>query len=290
MKWNILSSAACAVLLVGSAAHAADMPVKARSVPVVVDAWTGVYVGANAGYAWGRSRTDANYFASNLVVPESPFLPAGSSFCADTSGVASLKGAFGGVQLGMNEQRGGFVYGIETDFQISGQKGDVATAAIFSTPFFIEPTFFGNLQAQESQKLRWFGTLRGRAGFAVGGLFIYGTGGLAYGQVSATGAAQITTRAEFQPEAALAPFIAWDTKSTKIGWTAGAGVEGRLSQHWSLKVEYLYLDLGSVDNTVVTPPTCVGAGPVCINVNPGAATFHRSVSDNIVRVGINFRP
>jgi outer membrane immunogenic protein len=148
----------------------------------------------------------------------------------------------------------------------------------------------GRSRCGPTLKLQWFGTLRGRAGFAVGGLFFYGTGGLAYGQVSANGAAQITTRAEFQPEASLAPFIAWDTKSTKIGWTAGAGIEGRLSQHWSLKVEYLYLDLGSVDNTVVTPPICVGAGPVCFNVNSGAATFQRSVSDNLIRVGINFRP
>jgi opacity protein-like surface antigen len=63
----------------------------------------------------------------------------------------------------------------------------------------------------------------------------------------------------------------------KAGWTAGAGIETAMGNGWSAKLEYLYMDLGKTESTIVTP----GLGTL-------AATSRR-FTDNIVRVGFNYK-
>src|SRR5262245_35452038 len=66
--------------------------------------------------------------------------------------------------------------------------------------------------------------------------------------------------------------------NTKAGWTAGGGLEGRLAGNWTAKIESLYLDLGTV--TTIPAPT------------PGATTavaFNSRVTDNVLRVGVNYK-
>jgi opacity protein-like surface antigen len=66
--------------------------------------------------------------------------------------------------------------------------------------------------------------------------------------------------------------------NTQGGWTVGGGLEGRLASNWTAKIEYLYFDLGTV--TTIPAPT------------PGATTavaFNSRITDNIVRVGINYK-
>ena len=63
----------------------------------------------------------------------------------------------------------------------------------------------------------------------------------------------------------------------RAGWTAGAGIEGALGGGWSAKLEYLYLDLGKLQQTVTT----TGVGTV--------VAFNSRLTDNIVRVGLNYR-
>lgn len=118
----------------------------------------------------------------------------------DPSGVA------GGFQAGYNVQRGQFVYGVEGDIQASGADDRFAPWQ-FSNP--------------------WFGTFRGRAGYAFGSMLFYGTVGLSYGRL--TGENVLTGMTQ---------------STTGIGWTAGAGVEVALMRNWSAKAEYLYVDLG----------------------------------------------
>ena len=60
---------------------------------------------------------------------------------------------------------------------------------------------------------------------------------------------------------------------SKIGWTAGAGIEYAMWTNWSIKAEYLYVDLGSFD-----------CGIAC-----GAAPDNVSFKANIVRAGLNYR-
>ena len=178
-KWTYL--AAIAATAAATAASAADLPRSNYYAPAspapLVHNWAGIYAGLNAGYQWGE--TSGN--------PTEP------------SGVA------GGAQIGYNWQSGQFVYGVETDLQISGAEDTFA------------PWKFEN---------PWFGTLRGRAGYAFSKFMVYATGGLAYGGIRGTVAGL-------------------DESKSHLGWTVGLGAEVALNKAWSAKAEYLYMDLSN---------------------------------------------
>jgi outer membrane immunogenic protein len=112
-------------------------------------------------------------------------------------------GILGGGQVGYNWQSGQFVFGAETDLQASGAS-DTFTAFKFSNP--------------------WFGTLRGRAGYAFNNFLVYGTLGLAYGDLRGEFGGAVETH-------------------TMAGWAGGIGAEYGFAPNWSAKVEYLYMDL-----------------------------------------------
>ena len=127
-------------------------------------------------------------------------LNVGGGFKADNSfgRAGDVSGVVGGGQIGYNYQISPlFVVGIETDFQ-------------------------GTSLRTTNVSLPWFGTVRGRAGFALlnSTLLVYGTGGFAYGELNS-------------------PF----RSDVHTGWTAGGGVEYAFLPNWSAKVEYLYTDL-----------------------------------------------
>ena len=82
----------------------------------------------------------------------------------------------------------------------------------------------------------WFGTIRGRLGFAADNLLFYGTGGLAYGHMEASFAGEVSDYEEAVSYEA-------STETTNWGWTVGAGMEYGID-NWSLGLEYLYVDLG----------------------------------------------
>ena len=140
----------------------------------------------------------------------------------DPSGIA------GGGQVGYNWQSGQFVFGAETDIQASAAD-DTFAPWKFSNP--------------------WFGTLRGRAGYALNNILFYGTLGMAYGELSG----QLNSLEE---------------NKTLVGWTAGAGMEVGLAPKWSAKMEYLYMDLGDRAYTIT-------------GVNNG-------LTSNVLRLGINY--
>src|SRR5712691_6336628 len=175
---KVLSAAVLAAAMTSSAASASDLNYD-RAAPLARAAyynWQGLYVGANLGYQWGK-------------VTNNPTHPDGFS---------------GGLGLGHNWQNGQFIYGFETDIQLSGADDSVP------------PTKFVN---------PWFGTLRGRGGFTFNNVLIYGTVGLAYGGL----------RAETTAGAS--------ESKTLGGWTVGLGMEMGLTPAWSIKAEYLYVDL-----------------------------------------------
>jgi outer membrane immunogenic protein len=122
-------------------------------------------------------------------------------------------GFAGGVQGGYNWQSGPLVFGLEGDFAITGAD-DRFAGWKFSNP--------------------WFGTVRGRVGYAFNNLLVYGTGGLAFGELKGER-------------------FGLSEAHTNAGWTLGAGAEFGLAQNWSAKVEYLYVDLGESTFSFVTP-------------------------------------
>jgi outer membrane immunogenic protein len=139
----------------------------------------------------------------------------------DPSGIA------GGGQIGYNWQSGQFVFGAEADIQASAAD-DTFAPYKFSNP--------------------WFGTLRGRAGFAINNILLYGTLGLAYGDLKAE-------------------FGGLDESKTLVGWTGGLGMEVGFAPNWSAKVEYLYMDLGSRAYTLTGVDNGLQANYLRLGVN-----------------------
>jgi outer membrane immunogenic protein len=239
---------------------AADMAVKAPiAPPVVIYSWTGFYVGANVGYAWGNADTFFNP------------LPTAAIFVNLAPQTLSVdpRGVLGGVQAGYNWQSGGFVVGVEADIQGADIKGDAFRNPIIQnngTPF----PGAGFLSAH--QRINWFGTVRARAGFtATDRLLLYVTGGLAYGDVD------FAAQTDFRP-VGTEQYPAAFTK-TKVGWTVGAGAEWAFAQNWSAKVEYLYMDLGN-ESTIAIP---IPALP------PFQLGYGWKTQEQIARVGVNYK-
>jgi outer membrane immunogenic protein len=278
---RLLGIAAMASLFAPSA-FAADMPLKAPPPPVVavVYNWTGFYIGANIGGSWGRERDDGTFssvssaqeFRTAGPTPVGP--PVVTTFGpVSLFGGSDLNGFVGGAQAGYNWQRGNWLLGIEGDLQGTSERsndghicivaGCISTTSLFNT----------------SYRLDWFGTFRGRAGILVSPQFLlYATGGLAYGHIGAT-----------------EPTIPLSWGSTRAGWTLGAGGEWALDSNWSIKLEYLYMDLGrfgsasATATTVVNQPNTPSTGFNIVTTTTTSALWNTRFTDSILRVGVNYR-
>lgn len=236
----VLAVAALSVAAVGSASSA-DLQRPIYKAPPAPPApppfynWTGFYGGVNVGGSWGRQKVTA----------------AGAG--ATVTHSDHLNGVIGGGQIGYNFQFAGpWVFGFETDFQGSGEKTNTGLTA---------PGF--NLTYQN--QLQWFGTARGRVGYALGdrGTWLpYVTGGLAYGDTKLSGTQTLPL-----------PTTGFNRSNTRVGWTAGAGVEWAFAPQWSAKAEYLFINLDRDPTIVVTPTTTLTTG---------------HFTDNIGRVGVNY--
>jgi outer membrane immunogenic protein len=216
------------------------------------------------------------------------------SFSADTS--FPLDGFIGGGQFGYNWQANNWVYGFEADFQGTGQKGSAnaicpggtTTSVNSCTPGHIgdtvnDPALPANVNL--SERLEWLGTVRGRIGVAVMPTVLpYITGGLAYGQikVSETVSGTNVVGSFGANGATLTPGGgSLSNSTTRVGWTIGAGLEGVLWGRWTGKIEYLYVDLGTVSGSFATSLTSTTGGNL-------VAGYSTRVTDNIVRVGLNY--
>jgi outer membrane immunogenic protein len=273
-------AAAIAGALSLSAASAADLARPYTKAPPLIEpvwSWTGFYVGANGGYSWGRSRTDASFFNTVTGVPV--VLPAGSV----TSSGFDMNGGVAGGQAGYNWQTNNWVWGLEADIQWSGEKGRTSylcSATLIGGPClpgltFLPPGVTGTTLTLD-QNLQWFGTVRGRAGIlATPQVLLYATGGLAYGSIKTTGTLAGTTGIlVIGPVGSVG-----STTDTRVGWTVGAGIEGKITRDWSAKLEYLYMDLGRFDSG---PFSLAPASTIGVNVSS-------RFTDHILRAGINYQ-
>jgi outer membrane immunogenic protein len=168
------------------------------------------------------------------------------------------KGVIGGGQIGYNWQFAPtWIAGLETDIQGSGMKNrrdclipcGAGVLTLNTIPFNFFPVTFSAFS--EEHKIDWFGTVRGRFGYAAGPVLVYATGGLAYGEVKRSG--NVVGQTNFVLGGTVNSFAgSYSASSTKAGWTLGGGVEGQLTRNWSVKAEYLYMDLGSTTDTFST--------------------------------------
>jgi len=259
-----------AALAMISSAMAADLPVKAPPpAPVMAPVWnwSGFYIGINGGYSWGHSSRDLNFFNPlNGVV-----------LATGTGGGRDMNGGLFGGQIGYNWQAASnWVFGLEADAQWTGQKGSTTVLCPVGGCFpatTVAPLATGGA-ATLTDKLDWFATFRGRLGFTVTpNVLLYATGGAAWGEVETTVGLTALT-------ATGVPVTALGTNKTdRFGWTVGAGLEAMFAPNWSAKIEYLYLDMGSISNSVVMP-TASGI--------PLGANVTSRITDNIFRAGINY--
>lgn len=267
MKKLLLASTALVMLAGAGAASAADLPSRnmAPVAPVYVPpafTWTGFYVGVNAGYDFTNKNNN------NL----------GAIGSSGTNG-----GFIGGAQIGYNYQFGvgqGFVIGGEADIQYVDAGGHKNSFGGYTFPAYPGSTFFGG----NGDSGNYLGTVRARVGYAFDRFFIYGTGGLAYGDIGGTrgtsyavtvpggtlpfggingGAGNVTTN-----------FGSTGGSSTRTGYTLGAGLEYAFTQNLSVKAEYLYYNLGHNGTSTFTP--FFGSGK-------------HDADGNIIRVGLNYK-
>jgi high affinity Mn2+ porin len=212
--------AAMGLLALTVSAKAADLsatlPTKAPPQAAAYD-WTGFYVGPHLGYAWGSSNFSAPGISGSvdLFQPYDPFKDTGSYF--------------GGVQAGYNYMLANrLVIGVEADASFPAFP-NLSGISVGGTSTFVSPAVGAE---SYSENVLYFGTVRGRIGYAPGNWLLYATGGLAYSydQLTLTQLATGTTDS---------PFL-W-----RLGYAAGAGVEAPVMPHWTARVEYLFTDYGN---------------------------------------------
>lgn len=221
-------------------AAAADMP-SATQPPAVFPpipyappafSWTGFYVGGNFGWDWTRT--------SDTVTMTG----------AGTGSISgNVTGFLGGGQAGFNWQvLQPVVVGIEADFQ-----GSQATAGRTSFYGAAGPAIITGVA-----NTPYFGTVRGRIGYAYGTLMFYATGGGVYGESTWNGTVSTS-----------GPFC---NSATFWSWTAGVGIEAALGGHFSAKLEYLFI--GSPSNSPLIP---------------GETALTGTSGTNFIRAGLNYR-
>lgn len=245
---------------VSQAALAADMPAKAFALKTAAYNWSGFYAGGNVGYGWGSGASPNLSLVDTTGVGLTGFFNAGGF----PIGAVNPSGAIGGAQVGYNWQTSTTVYGLVADFQASDMHKQGAFASVAPVP--------PNLVATTTldRRIDWFGTVRGKFGYAMQNWLAYGTGGLAFGHI----------RESLNFTSSGAPTGSGSNTQTKFGWALGAGLEYGWDK-WSVGVEYLYIDLGRT-NTTMPFAGYFGAASDSLTVSS-------QNSVNIVRALVNYR-
>jgi outer membrane immunogenic protein len=281
-----LALAFVALGLTPAASPAAELAVSplyrpAPFVPRQTVEWTGLYLGVNAGYGWGQTSTNSSFegdpgagaifsafnplTGSNIAgVFTTPFgLGATELAGARTGGSGKLSGAIAGGQIGFNWQAGWAVFGAEIDAQWSGQTGSFATSC--------STLFAAGCSATDKVRLKSLLTGRGRFGVAFDWIMPYVTAGAALASVSDDLVVSVG--------GVTGPFDS--NRASRLGWTAGAGVDFALTSNWSARLEYLYVNVDGINGDQGTRiPNVLGVGFLNKNTD---------IHDNIVRVGLNYR-
>jgi opacity protein-like surface antigen len=218
MKKFIAASLSPSLLAAVQPAIAADMPVKAPAykAPVfVVDPWTALYAGLNAGYSWGP------WASSNPASVGNANFFNGMAFVNSASPRVDV--AIGGAQIGYNWLVAkNFLLGVEADFQWSGAKAGQNGGVQLFDVVVLDNHFIGSAATTNDWKSRWFSTFRARAGFVTTDQWlINATGGLALinaqYSTSATATLRRTTARSFRQyrreRPTAKPARGWDLRS-----------------------------------------------------------------------------
>ncbi|WP_089025724.1 outer membrane protein [Bradyrhizobium mercantei] len=253
-----------------SAASAADLSERSwtKAPPLVAAAfnWSGFYAGVNVGGAWydgGNIATSSNV-ASILPPANIILVPASNS---------NQAGVTAGGLVGYNYQVDRVVLGLEADFNYVDLKSTRNGSITVALPGGVT----GSFNPTNTSKIDWFGTVRGRIGFVPAErLLIYATGGLAYGEVKTS----IVHSQAFST--GLSRLWLGDNSDVRVGWTAGGGAEYAFTNNWTLRAEYLYVDLGTSGATA----TFQGTDPVNSQIRYNASRENRF---SVARAALSYK-
>jgi outer membrane immunogenic protein len=184
-------------------------------------------VAAAADLGWSHLGSPARYIPFRWA---GPYVGAtlGYEWGSIDNNPTHSNGVAGGFETGFNWQSENLVYGGEADINFS------ATSDTFAPWQFSNP---------------WFGTARGRAGIAINNVLLFGTAGFAYGELTATASGNLSE------------------SHTSFGWVAGFGAELSFAQHWSVKAEWLYLNLDDRHFSVTAANNGLAANLIRLGLN-----------------------
>ncbi|KMO36984.1 hypothetical protein VQ02_14440 [Methylobacterium variabile] len=264
MKMYVTAGAAVAVSLLGAhLASAADLPARQVVIappPAPILTWTGFYAGAHLGAILDDSRVSllpSGAFLTPAFVAGNPLRsPSFRNTRADVTG---------GGQVGYNLQFNQFVVGVEADVG-HGISTDTAFNIALSAPLV------GRFSGTVRSELNFYGTVRGRVGYAFEQLLVYGTGGFAYGDV------KTSTNVVFS---ASGDNYVGNAARLQTGYTYGGGIEYKFTPAVSVRAEYLHVDLGSTRSTSAVP-----AGFAAVGVTYDT---RRRTAFDVARVGLNYQ-
>jgi opacity protein-like surface antigen len=272
MKKLLLGSVAVVGLFAASPVYSADLEVIQKAPPALttLDLWSGLYVGVNAGAAWGSydPRT------STVAVPGGDINASAGRFNA--AGIQSLNrsGFTGGAGVGYNWRSGQFLFGLEADFNYLHLNGSVNSGAV---PFVGGSAFQAVISAYGNTN--WLFTLRPRAGLVYDSWLFYATGGLAITDLSGDFVASTGNPTADPPVGGfLQSGKIGGNGSAKAGYAIGGGVEKAITDRLRLKAEYLYVNF---DRTFAATTATNSAAQI--------VTQSADLTANIVRVGLNYR-
>jgi outer membrane immunogenic protein len=304
MKKVLLGGVALITLGFVGAAVAADMPVKAPP-PVVVNTWTGFYVGVDFGGINGAHEGES--------FSQSPGFGAAGGTVYDPFSMTSDNhwGAMGGVYAGYNwAVTPSWVIGVEGDWNKTSLGNTNVNSQLTSGGLGVGPVFPGACSTAGnggvvggvptcngvtmSDNLNWIATVRGRLGYTWGSMMLYGTAGGAWMSQELSGAVSpVCPSTQTLPTNCFAAAgntggrtgsIATSANSTNSGWVGGVGVEFMATANWLIRVEYLHYAFGTGTTHSTACTQCV-AGAFS---GPGNFTWGSASFDSI-RAGLAYK-
>jgi high affinity Mn2+ porin len=198
--------------------------------------WNGFYGGAHLSGAW----------LQNAVTTTDPIGPIG---------IGSPSSFAGGAQIGVN-------FAMWSNFMV-GMEADISGTFLHGSAAASNPAF----AVLYDDKTEFFGTARGRVGYIWTNWLFYGTGGFAWSHE------QVTRTQQAGVIGGAGPGTVEPVFALPLGWVAGAGLEWAFLPSWTVRLEYLHLDLGPQPFLFAT------------------SGVNRSVESTIdvFRVGLNYR-
>lgn len=223
--------------------------------------WDGWYAGVNLSHSsldssTARSITDTSYFASTSITS----IQDNSNFSLEDSNVT------GGIQFGYNKSASGVVVGLEGDFSFLSAKDGASVTLPY--PCCVTTNYTSTAAIDQN----WIGSIRGRIGALAGSTLVYATAGVALSDVKLTQGFSDT----FTPFA----FASQSRSETLTGWALGGGAETPITSQLTLRVEYIYYDLGEI---AVGPTQFLSTYPTSLSQTTA------DVTNESIRIGVNWQ-